>query len=139
MGMSNTAAVEDSSMVLHTVEMDCRPDPLAPRQARAFVASFIKARGLGDLVDRAELLTSEVVTNALVHAHSPVRLVVEAHISSVVVEVKDTARTQVVVEGEEVAEAGRGRGMMLVDAMSDRWGWWKEEDGRVVWFALLAA
>jgi anti-sigma regulatory factor (Ser/Thr protein kinase) len=126
-------------MVLHTMEMDYRPDLLAPRQARAFVASFLRAWGLADLVERAELLTSEVVTNAIVHAHSPVRLVVEAHSSSVVVEVKDSAQTQVVAEGEEVAEADRGRGMVLVDALSDRWGWWKEEGGKVVWFALLAA
>src|SRR5262245_2008975 len=126
-------------MVLRTVEMDCRPDPLAPRQARAFVASFMKAWGLADLVDRAELLTSEVVTNAIVYTHSPVRLVVEAHSSSVVVEVKDTAQTQVGAEGEEVAEADHGRGMVLVDALSDRWGWWKEEGGKVVWFALVAA
>ncbi len=126
-------------MVLHTLEMECRLDPLAPRQARAFVASCMKAWGLADLVDRAELLTSEVVTNAIVHAHSPVRVVVEAQSSSVVVEVKDSARTPVVVEGGEVAEADHGRGMLLVDALSDRWGWWKVEGGKVVWFALSAA
>jgi anti-sigma regulatory factor (Ser/Thr protein kinase) len=127
-------------MVLHTVEMDCRADPLGPRQARAFVAAFLKAWGLADLVERAELLTSEVVTNAIVHAHSPVHLVVAAQSSSVVVEVKDaTAQTQVVVEGEEVAEADHGRGMVIVDALSDRWGWWKVDGGKVVWFALLAA
>jgi anti-sigma regulatory factor (Ser/Thr protein kinase) len=137
--MSNTAAVRTVSMALHTVEMECRPDSLGPRQARAFVASFMKAWGLADLVDRAELLTSEVVTNAVVHGHSPVYLVVEGHSSSVVVEVKDMAQTQVVAEGEEVAEADHGRGMVLVDALSDRWGWWKVEGGKVVWFALLAA
>jgi anti-sigma regulatory factor (Ser/Thr protein kinase) len=127
-------------MVLHTVEMDCRADPLAPRQARAFVATAVKAWGLADLVERAELLTSEVVTNAIVHAHNPVRLVVEVQSSSVVVEVQEaTAQTQVVVEDEEVAEADHGRGMVLVDALSDRWGWWKADGGKVVWFALLAA
>jgi anti-sigma regulatory factor (Ser/Thr protein kinase) len=99
----------------------------------------MKAWGLADLVERAELLTSEVVTNAIAHAHSPVHLVVEAHSSSVVVEVKDaTAPTQVVVEGEEVSQADHGRGMVLVDALSDRWGWWKVDGGKVVWFALLA-
>jgi Histidine kinase-like ATPase domain len=104
------------------------------------VASYLKVWGLADLVERAELLTSEVVTNAIVYAHSSVRLVVEVRSSSVVVEVKDaTAQTKVTVEGHEVAEADRGRGMVLVDALSDRWGWWKEQDGKVVWFALLAA
>jgi anti-sigma regulatory factor (Ser/Thr protein kinase) len=127
-------------MAFHTVGMDCRADSLAPRQARAFVATVLKAWGLADLVERTELLTSEVITNAIVHAHSPVRLVVEAQSSSVVVEVKDAAApTQFVVEGEEVADADRGRGMVLVDALSDRWGWWKEDGGKVVWFAFLAA
>jgi hypothetical protein len=65
--------------------------------------------------------------------------VVEAQSSSVVVEVKDTAQTPVVAEGEGVAEADRGRGMVLVDALSDRWGWWQEDGGKVVWFALVAA
>ena len=127
-------------MVLHTVEMDCRPEPLAPRQARAFVSAALRGWGLADLVERAELLTSEVVTNAIVHSHSPVRLVVEAQSSSAVVEVKDACtQPRVVVEGEEIAEADRGRGMVLVDALSDRWGWWKVDGGKVVWFALLAA
>lgn len=127
-------------MVLHTVEMDARADSLAPRQARVFVATAMKAWGLADLVERAELLTSEVVTNAIVHAHGPVHLVVEARSASVVVEVKeDTAPAQVVVEGEEVAEADHGRGMALVDALSDRWGWWEVDGGKVVWFALRAA
>ena len=127
-------------MVLHAVQMDCTVDPLTPRQARRFVASAMKTWGLADLVERAELLTSEVVTNAIVHAHSPVHLVVEAHSSSVVVEVKNaTAPTQVDVAGEEVAEADHGRGMVLVDALADRWGSWDVDGGKVVWFALVAA
>jgi anti-sigma regulatory factor (Ser/Thr protein kinase) len=80
-----------------------------------------------------------VVTNAMVHAGRPVCVIVESHSSSVVVEVKDASgRRQVMVEGE-VAEADHGRGMMLVEALSDRWGWWKVDGGKVVWFALLAA
>src|SRR6516162_2970560 len=103
--MSNTAPVRKRSMELHTLEMDCEGDSLAPRHARAFVATVVKACGLADLVERAELLTSEVVTNAIVHADSPVHVVVQAHSSSVVVGVKDAnAQPKVVVEGEEVAD-----------------------------------
>lgn len=121
------------------MEMDCRADPLAARHARMFVATAVKNWGLADLVERAELLTSEVVTNAVVHAYSPVHLVVQAHSSSVVVEVEDaSAQTHLVPEGEEVLEAD-GRGMVLVDALSDRWGWWEVDGGKVVWFALFAA
>jgi hypothetical protein len=138
--MRNSTLMRTCIMVLHTVEMDCRPSSLTPRQARAFVATAVKAWGLTDLVERAELLTSEVVTNAIVHDHSPVHLNVEARSSSVVVEVKETtAQTYVVVAGEEVADAKHGRGMVLVDALSDRWGWWEVDGGKVVWFALLAA
>jgi anti-sigma regulatory factor (Ser/Thr protein kinase) len=124
--------------VLHTMEMDCRADALAARHAREFVAGVIKACGLIDLVERGELLTSEVVTNAIVHADSPVHVVVEAQASSVVVEVKVVSSPpRVVVDREEVAEADRGPGMVLVDALSDRWGWWATDGGSVVWFALL--
>src|SRR5436305_10643882 len=121
-------------MVLHTVEMDCTVDPLGPRHARRLMATALKAWGLADLVERAELLTSEVVTNAIVHARSPVHLVVQAQSSSVVAEVKDAAApTQDVVEGEEVAEADHGRGMLLADAWSDRWGSWDVDAGKVGW------
>jgi predicted carbohydrate-binding protein with CBM5 and CBM33 domain len=58
----------------------------------------------------------------------------------VVVEVQDaTAQTQAVVADEDVADADHGRGMVLVNALSDRWGWWNVDGGKVVWFALLAA
>jgi hypothetical protein len=126
--------------MVHTVEMDCRTDALPVRHARAFVATAVKAWGLADLVERAELLTSEVVTNAVVNTHGPVQLVVQAQSSSVVVEVRDSAaQADIVIEGEEVAEADHGRGMMLVDALSNRWGWWKVDGEKVVWFALVAA
>lgn len=140
MSYTPTAPARMCSSVLHTMQMDCRADPLAVRHARSFVATAAKAWGLGDLVERAELLTSEVVTNAVVRGHGPVHLVVAAQSSSVVVEVKDaSAQTQVVVEAEDVTEADQGRGMVLVDALSDRWGWWEEDGAKVVWFALLAA
>lgn len=123
-----------------TVEMDCSADPLAVRHARMFVAAAVKDSGLTDLVDRAELLASELVTNAVVHGQGPVHLVVEARSSSVVVQVRDaSAQTQVAVGDEEVSDADHGRGMLLVDALSDRWGWRKVKGGKVVWFALLAA
>jgi anti-sigma regulatory factor (Ser/Thr protein kinase) len=124
--------------VLHTMEMDCRADALAARHAREFVAGVITACGLIGLVERGELLTSEVVTNAIVHADSPVQVVIEVQASSVVVEVKIVSSPpRVVVDGEEVAEADRGAGMVLVDGLADRWGWWKIDGGSVVWFALV--
>jgi anti-sigma regulatory factor (Ser/Thr protein kinase) len=132
--------------MLHTAELDCNEDPIAVRHARGFVATAMTKWGLADLADEAELLTSEVLTNAIVHAHTPVQLLVEVHSGSVVVAVKDASTTTTIApESDEVAEladaaeADQGRGMVLVDALSDRWGWWEVEGGKVVWFALSAA
>jgi anti-sigma regulatory factor (Ser/Thr protein kinase) len=120
------------------MEMDCTADAFAARHARQFVGMVTKAWGLADLVERAELLTSEVVTNAIVHTDSPVHIVVETTASSVVVEVKAlSSPPQVVADDEEVAEAVHGRGMVLLETLSDRWGWWKLDGGTVVWFALV--
>ena len=125
--------------MLHTMETDCRTDRLAPRQARLFVAAAIHSWGLADLAERAGLLTSEIVTHTMVHTDCPVHLVVESHSSSVLVEIKTVASHVQVVEGEEVGEADHGRGMVLLDALSDRWGWWEADGGKVIWFALSAA
>jgi hypothetical protein len=68
------------------------PSPTAPAAARRFVRDLcacwdllvaedpddpIERAGLAEQIDRAVLVASEVVTNAVVHAHSQLRLLVE--------------------------------------------------------------
>ena len=105
--------------------------------ARAFVADRLDTWKLGELSDAAVLLTSEIVTNAVLHARTPYRLTVEYTNPELVVEVADTCH-DLPRPIEPHAEAERGRGLWLVDQLSERWGTALLPEGKVLWFVLLA-
>ena len=111
------------------------PHPASSRAARAFVAEHLRTWDLDDAIDDATLLVSELVTNAILHARSPVDLVVRKVRSAVRVEVYD--------EGSGVAQpvhsdldAATGRGLGLVQAVASRWGVDDAEVGKTVWFEI---
>ncbi|WP_409239333.1 ATP-binding protein [Streptomyces sp. PA5.6] len=96
----------------------------SPRIARDFVASVLRSRRLDGLVDSAVLCTSELVTNACVHAigvGSLLWLVVEA--AGVRVTVYDGSPDALPVVREGDGDAESGRGLWLVDAVCEgHWG-----------------
>lgn len=121
-------------------QIDLEAVVLSPRMARRFVSDTLGPWADIDLIDAAELLVSELVTNAVVHAGSRVRVVIvtDPDRSDVRIEVHDDAREPPRI-GSFDLDAISGRGLALVDAMSDRWG--IEPDGpaapgKRVWFEL---
>lgn len=119
----------------------CPPLDTSPCIARDFVASVLRAQRLDALVDTATLCTSELVTNACVHAKggdgSALWLSVEP--ARVRVIVYDGDENPPVIR--ELAPEGReqgGRGLHLVDALTDgRWGTVPSHpEGKAVWFDL---
>jgi len=115
-----------------------KPEPGAPAQARRSVASALGAWGLGQLGDDAILLTSELVTNAVIHAGTPIVLVVHRIRRGVRIEVNDDAPSL----PERRYTAGgppreEGRGVWLLDQLADRWGVQRRpNDSKFVWFEL---
>jgi anti-sigma regulatory factor (Ser/Thr protein kinase) len=105
----------------------------APAEARAAVSQFLSNRSLHVLDDAARLLTSELVTNAVVHAQTAftIRMCVEG--TRFRVEVADGRPGGVEMVGSRDES---GRGLRIVDAVSDRWGWENTANGKVVWFEL---
>ena len=104
--------------------------------ARRVVRAFLDPVLTEHLVRVAVLLTSELVTNAVVHATTPFRLDVVAE--------DDVVRVAVTDGGAGVAERGptadaaeHGRGLQLVDALSSRWGSDCLADGKRVLFELV--
>ena len=89
-------------------------------------------------LDRVLLLTSEVVTNAILHARTPLRLTAILDAGQVVVRVYDTLRTPPRRRTYRT-DAGTGRGMHLVEALADRWGVDETSAGKCVWFAVAFA
>ena len=54
----------------HRTTRTFAPEPVSAREARRFLRAFLVARNREDLTDAAELALSEVVTNAVLHAHT---------------------------------------------------------------------
>ncbi|MDX6227479.1 MAG: hypothetical protein QOI76_869 [Frankiales bacterium] len=86
-------------------------------------------------VDRVILLTSEVVTNAILHARTRVRVTAEVVDGQVLVRVYDSLQLPPRRRAYR-ADAGTGRGMQLVEALSDEWGVEQTSAGKYVWFAI---
>jgi hypothetical protein len=133
-----------------TYTLFCPPLETSPLIARDFVATVLRALGLDDLVDAAALCTSELVTNACVHAKGG---------GSVLWLAVETWRVRVIVyDGDENPPVMRdltpegweegGRGLYLVDALTEgHWGTAAalpyggglvHPDGKAVWFDLAA-
>ena len=118
-----------------TLELSLDPVLGSTSEARRATRRWLADSAMSDaLRDDLLLVISELVTNAVVHARTPARLVVRFDGRRVVTEVFDAdARLPtpaVSVDGEG------GRGLVLVDRLSDRWGTELLADGKRVWAEL---
>jgi anti-sigma regulatory factor (Ser/Thr protein kinase) len=112
-------------------------DASAVPAARRFASQMlIDCGGCDDVVDKTRLLVTELTTNAVVHAHSPIRLTVEPHDDHVRVEVRDDDPCPPPPPREPDADATSGRGLWLVDALANRWGVNHNERGKTIWFEV---
>ena len=107
----------------------------AARDARRFVRDLLDTTD-EELLATVELLVSELVTNAVLHASSSPRVDVHLAATSVRVEVYDDDATLPRPRVPDAAAPG-GRGMLLVERMASQWGAEPHGDGKVVWFELV--
>ncbi len=112
------------------------PRPPSCQQARWAVRAFCFAHGLPHLADDAELLTSELVTNAIKHTGTLVTLVAICDDGELIVNIRDDAAGAGPVPAPADADAESGRGMQLVVGIAGRWGSTPHNDGKSVWFRL---
>ena len=107
--------------------------------ARRFVGDLmIDSDTVADL-DTASLLVTEIVTNAVLHAISPMSLRVEVSADVVRVEVRDGSQLPPRVQAFS-ATAATGRGLRLLERLALRWGIRPElGGGKVVWFEVGAS
>jgi len=116
-------------------QLPLSPTASAVREARRSVRDLFAAWDLGALGEIAELCTSELATNAVLHARSPVLLLVVLLADSVRVEVEDEA-PGLIEPGTLVHDEETGRGLALVDALAHAWGVDQHPAGKTVWFEL---
>jgi anti-sigma regulatory factor (Ser/Thr protein kinase) len=109
--------------------------PESVREGRLFARDVVREWGLAALVDDVQLATSELLTNAVRHAGTDIRLTLRLA-DRLVVEVQDAdPRLPRQLPGVG-AFAAAGRGLHIVAAISADWGIRRMPGGKAVWFAL---
>lgn len=113
--------------------------PAAPESAgaaRGRVRAALLASGLRDLADDAELIVSEFVTNAVLHARSPARVtLITAGGALMIITADSSQEPPAMSTAQKGAESGRG--LVIVDAITGgQWGWSMSSAGKSVWASL---
>jgi anti-sigma regulatory factor (Ser/Thr protein kinase) len=122
-------------------ELVLAPSPTAAASARAFVRDLLGYWQLAlpdnTVVDRAVLLAGELVTNAVVHARTELRLRVELRGELLHLAVRDGSPRLLRLVTIPDPEAEGGRGLWLVEQLARAWGVNRHPDGgKVVWCTL---
>lgn len=110
------------------------PEPQSAPEARHFV---LETGGSDDADENLRLATivSEVVTNAILHAGTPFAVRVTTGEHTIRVEVTDDSGAMP-IKRAYASTAATGRGLHIIEAMSDRWGVSLLDTGKTVWFEL---
>jgi anti-sigma regulatory factor (Ser/Thr protein kinase) len=113
------------------------PHPTSVGAARRFVRDVLMSRQVsGVVVDTVELLTSEVVTNAIVHGRSGPQLAVTVDDGVVRVAVQDMSPELPVRRLGHVDDVS-GRGVVIVEKLASAWGVERDRNGsKQVWFEV---
>jgi anti-sigma regulatory factor (Ser/Thr protein kinase) len=121
---------------LHSRRVRLTTGPAAAAEARGQVQAAIRAWDVPVDPDIAVLLTSELVTNAIRHETSDtITVFITCCYGHLRVDVHDTSRFfPVLMDASADEEAGRG--LMLVDSLSDKWGCDRIPAGKAVYFTL---
>lgn len=109
--------------------------------ARAFVRDTLQGWGYADVVDDAVVLTSELVTNAVVHAGTSADVLCLRTEDGVRVEVADRyPEREIPIQGTGLSlgspDRENGRGLLLCAALASRWGVEYTPTYKQVWFQL---
>lgn len=108
-------------------------DRVVPSRVRLIIRAGLRYWRLPDLVESAELLATELVTNALKHGGGDVGVRLYLTASHLLVEVRDGSHKRPVL-GDAALDDEDGRGLFLVASIADDWG--VSLDGTTTWCSL---
>ena len=120
-------------------------DPRAVTVCRRTLRLILTMHGLIRVVDTAELLASELVSNAVCHTKGPAALRVRwsAGVLRIGAWDADPEPPEPPRDLAQLTDAEEGRGLALVRACADLWGWQplagNGNRGKYVWFELASA
>lgn len=116
------------------LDLESRPDLV--RAARGFVRRVLANWELQQFTDDAVLITSELVSNAVLHARTAIRLTISSDgMHGVRIDVFDENPRLPTPAGAPL-HATSGRGLLSVAALASAWGTEDRGEGKVVWARL---
>ena len=117
------------------VERRFGSDPSTPAAVRSLVSEMLRLWECGDYEETASLLASELATNALVHTGTDISVRLSLDREVLLVEVEDGS-LELPRPIPITTDSERGRGLVVVQALSQKWGATRRAGGKVVWFEL---
>jgi serine phosphatase RsbU (regulator of sigma subunit)/anti-sigma regulatory factor (Ser/Thr protein kinase) len=120
---------------LADVALTLDPEPRSAGTARACVRDTLASWGHQALADTACLLVTEVLTNAIRLARSPVDLRLYLAADQIIIEITDDS-VRIPQRRLPSLDDENGRGLLLVEALATSWGTRPADPGKTVWFTL---
>jgi anti-sigma regulatory factor (Ser/Thr protein kinase) len=111
------------------------PDHEAPASARALTRGWLSQHEMSEeVIFCAEVVVSELVTNAIRYGHPPLNLRVILD-RTLTVEVSDASATSPHLRHARATDEG-GRGLFIIAQLADRWGTRQTPEGKTIWVEL---
>ncbi|AVT40434.1 SpoIIE family protein phosphatase [Plantactinospora sp. BB1] len=131
-------AVEHASTPSRSASMEVPAEPTAPGRVRHWMAGQLNQWGVPEqVVGAAVLCTSELTTNALLHAGTAARVEIDLSPERLLVSVADSGTRGAVTRARTEKLSSRGRGLGLIEQLSDAWGTDPTVRGSTVWFEMM--
>ncbi|GIE88879.1 hypothetical protein Areg01_56460 [Actinoplanes regularis] len=131
-------AVEHALALSRSATMHVAAEPTGPSRVRQWMSARLREWQAPEAVISAAILcTSELTTNALLHAGTPAQVHIDLNAERLLVSVADTGTRGSVIRAQTDTLASRGRGLGLIEELSDSWGTDPTVRGSTVWFEML--
>lgn len=118
------------------VELELTSALSSPRLARHWAAEVLREWDLTPWLDDVQLLVTELVTNAVLHARTPVTVRLSWREAQFRVAVVDASPAMPRVGLDTPSDHTTGRGLLLIDGLADEWGMELVTGGKSVWCVL---
>jgi serine phosphatase RsbU (regulator of sigma subunit)/anti-sigma regulatory factor (Ser/Thr protein kinase) len=131
-------AVEHAVATSRSATMLVPAEPTGPSRVRQWMSTRLREWAVPDpVIGAAILCTSELTTNALLHAGTPAQVRIDLTAERLLVSVADTGTRGSVIKANTDTLSSRGRGLGLIEELSDTWGTDPTVRGSTVWFEML--
>ncbi|MET8524912.1 SpoIIE family protein phosphatase [Micromonospora sp. NPDC005172] len=131
-------AVEHALKPSRSAAMEMPAEPTAPSRVRHWMTGQLTEWQVPEsVIGAAVLCTSELTTNALLHAGTAARVEIDLSSERLLVSVADSGTRGTVTRARTDTLSSRGRGLGLIEELSDAWGTDPSVRGSTVWFEIL--